>query len=263
MRIAVLGAGRMGSWFARLLSKQNEVAVFDTDPGRTGSMEGVVVLNELKDLKGFEPELLINSVDLKHTIEAFEEAVPFLPLDCTLCDITSVKGELSQYYEQSGRAYISIHPMFGPTLGDLDNVKGENVVLIKGSKPETAAYFRDLFEGLGLHVYEYTFQEHDRMMAYSLTTPFVATLTFSACVTDTTVPGTTFARHMEIAQNLLKEDNELLTEILFSPLSLEQIEQITRRLEYLKHIIRGEDYEEADKFLHDLERNIGLKREAE
>ena len=95
------------------------------------------------------------------------------------------------------------------------------------------------------------------MMAYSLTTPFISSLVFASCVDSTAVPGTTFARHMKIAKGLLSEEDHLLCEVLFNPHSLPQLDRITARLEYLKHIIKGRDREEAKKFLDKLRKKIG------
>jgi prephenate dehydrogenase len=98
--------------------------------------------------------------------------------------------------------------------------------------------------------------EHDRMMAYSLTLPFVSSLVFSSCVTMSTVPGTTFRKHLEVARGLLGEDEYLLTEILFNPESLAQLEKISSRLNYLWHIVKQRDEEEARKFLGALRKNL-------
>jgi len=71
------------------------------------------------------------------------------------------------------------------------------------------------------------------------------------------VPGTTFPTHMGVVDNLLNEDNEWLNEILFTQLSLKQIEHITNRLEYLKHIIRKKDHDVANTFIKQFRNDPG------
>ena len=61
---------------------------------------------------------------------------------------------------------------------------------------------------------------------------------------------------MELAKGILAEDDSLLSEILFNPESIKQLETITSNLEYLKHIILARDYEEAGKFFDRLRGNI-------
>jgi len=70
------------------------------------------------------------------------------------------------------------------------------------------------------------------------------------------VPGSTFKKHHEIAKGLLSEDDTLLAEILFNPYSLSQLEEVTNKLEFLKHVIRQRDFDEAEKFFNRLRKNI-------
>ncbi|MBW2202939.1 MAG: prephenate dehydrogenase/arogenate dehydrogenase family protein, partial [Deltaproteobacteria bacterium] len=69
-------------------------------------------------------------------------------------------------------------------------------------------------------------------------------------------PGTTFRKHLDIAKGLFSEDDHLLSEIMFNPYTVKQIEEINSKLAYLTHIIRGRDYEEMQKFLNNLRHNI-------
>ena len=95
------------------------------------------------------------------------------------------------------------------------------------------------------------------MMAYSLTTPFISSLVFASCVDKTAVPGTTFANHMRIAKGLLSEDDKLLSEVLFNPYSVQQIEKITAKLEFLKHVIKARESGEASRLFGKLRENLG------
>jgi len=256
MRIAVIGTGNMGSWFARELCKDHEIAVYDKNPEKAKALKDVRILAELPELRDFRAEMLLNAVSLQHTVEAFESTKEYLPEDCLLCDVTSIKGELPAYYEKSKRRFVSIHPMFGPTFANMENLKKENCVIIKESDQKAANFFRYFFGRLGLKIFDYSFEEHDRMMAYSLTTPFAASLVFASCVDDTAVPGATFARHRNLAKGLLSEDDHLLAEILFNPESMPQLERIISRMEFLKHVIKGRDYDEAKRFFDKLRRNV-------
>ena len=268
-RIAILGFGKMGSWLARELAKDRdkEVAAYDINAGNKIAIQKIATqaknvmdirqLNDVSQLAQFKPELLINAVSLQNTIPAFENAVKHLPKDCMIADVASVKAGLAEFYRSCGFRFVSMHPMFGPVFANMESLKEENVVLIKESDSSGKEFFRDFFANLGLRIFEYSFEEHDRMMAYSLTTPFAASLVFAACMEKNTVPGTTFARHRKIAKGLLSEDDHLLAEILFNPNSAAQIEKITAKLEFLKHIIRGRDYEEAKKFFNKLRKNLG------
>jgi len=255
MRIAILGAGHMGRWLTSELARDNEVAVYDTDGARTVGLPLVKSLTGMTGLEKFAPEILINAVSLQNTVLAFEAAAPHLPPYCLLCDVASVKGEIPAYYKKAGFRFASVHPMFGPTFANVQQLKDENVIIISESDPQGVRFFRDFFARLDLKISEVSFEEHDRMIAYSLALPFASTMVFAASMERTTVPGTTFKKHLEIARGLLSEDDYLLGEIIFGPHSLEQLDKVTSRLEFLKHVIKGRDYEEARAFFAKLREN--------
>ncbi len=257
MKIAVIGAGHMGGWFAReLIKDKHTLAVFDLNPHQTAGFQNNHVLQALPELAEFAPEVLLNAVSIQHTVKAFEACVPYLPDHCVLVDVASVKGEVPGYYQQAGFRYASLHPMFGPTFANVNDLREENVILITESDPNIKEFFRAFFRQRELNIFEFSFKKHDQMTAYSLSLPFASTLVFAACMDNTTVPGTTFKRHLAIAKGLLSEDDHLLAEILFNRYSLEQLEKVTSRLEFLKHVIRARDYEEGQRFFKRLRENI-------
>ena len=257
MRIAIVGAGNMGSWLAREFLSDHQVAVYDKDDVRLSRLPHAVrLLSGLSEIEIFQPDLFINAVNLQHTIPVFEEVAPYLSKGIIICDMASVKGKIADYYGSAGFKFVSVHPMFGPTFANMQMLKEENVVIIDESCEEGKLFFSRLFSRLGCRIFQYSFEDHDRMMAYSLTTPFVSSMVFAACVDSKAVPGTTFKRHMTIAENLLSEDDHLLAEILFNQYSLAELEKITARLEFLKHIIRAKDQTEASSFFEKLRENI-------
>lgn len=258
MRIFILGSGRMGSWLAWELACEHEVAVFDKDPARRGIIKTVNYLDSLTKLADFKPELCINAVSLQHSQAAFREVLDFLPNDCLLCDIMSVKGSISDFYAQQSRPFISVHPMFGPTFSDIAKLEKENAIIISESDSRGKAFFRGFFEKLKINIVEYSFQEHDEAIAYSLSTPFAATLVFAANMEKQQAPGSTFKKHLEIAKGLLSEDDYLLAEILFNPWSGPQLDNISRVLEKISSIIKEKDHQRMIDFLHSLRKNLGL-----
>lgn len=87
--------------------------------------------------------------------------------------------------------YVSTHPMFGPTFANLSALSTENAIVITEGDYMGRIFFLDLFRRLGLHVHEYSFEEHDEAMAYSLSVPFISTFIFSAVMKHQDAPGTT------------------------------------------------------------------------
>jgi len=256
MKILILGAGKMGTFLTDVLCIQHEVALYDTDARKLRFVFNTLRLTQLDEIREFEPELLINCVTLKYTIEAFEKVLPYIPQNCIISDIASVKTGLQEYYEKCGRRYVSTHPMFGPTFATLDNLSTQSAIIISESDHMGKAFFKDLYHSLRLKIFEYTFEEHDETIAYSLSIPFASTLVFASVMKHQEAPGTTFKRHMDIAKGLFSEDDFLLSEILFNPHTSPQLENIRKELLDLLDIIDNKDNERMLAFLTKVRKNI-------
>ncbi len=256
MRILVLGAGKMGSFFLDLLSFEHETAVYERDAKRLRFTYNTLRFTTLEEIKDFKPELVINAVTVKYTIDAFKDIIPIVPKDCIISDIASVKTGLKEFYEASGMRYVSTHPMFGPTFANLNQLSEENAIIISEGDDEGKLFFRNLYKNLGLNIYEYTFDEHDKTVAYSLSIPFVSTFVFAAVMKHQDAPGTTFKRHMRIAKGVLNEDDYLLQEILFNPYTNENVAQIRKELKELLDIIDNKDSERMKKYLTKIRDNV-------
>ena len=256
MKILILGAGKMGAFFTDLLSFEHETAVYDADPKRLRFMYNTLRFTSLEEIQQFGPQLVINAVTLKHTLDAFRSVLPLLPADCILSDIASVKTGLQEFYESCGRRYVSTHPMFGPTFANLGALSDENAIIISEGDYMGRIFFKDLYMRLGLHICEYTFEQHDETVAYSLSIPFVSTFVFAAVMKDLDAPGTTFTRHMAIARGVLGEDDCLLREILFNPRTGGQVSKIRDELQELLAIIDERDEVRLDAYLKRIREHI-------
>jgi len=145
MRILVMGAGKMGSFFLDLLSFDHETAVYERDPKRMRFTYNTQRFTSMEEIEEFKPELVINAVTVKYTIPAFEEVLPYVPEDCILSDISSVKTGLKDWYEKCGHRYVSTHPMFGPTFANLHQLSEENAIIISEGDYMGRIFFKDLY----------------------------------------------------------------------------------------------------------------------
>lgn len=256
MKILIIGAGKMGSFFCDLLSQEHEVAIYDTDPRRLLFSYMCRRFASLDEVAKFEPDMVINAVTLKFTIDAFRQVLPSLPERTILCDIASVKTGLPEFYAETGHPFVSTHPMFGPTFASLSNLANENAIIINEGDHLGRVFFRDLYGRLGLHIEEYTFAEHDETIAYSLSIPFASTLVFAGCMKPQSAPGTTFKRHLAIAKGLMGEDDYLLSEILFNPHTSAQLEKIRAQLAELRDIVDRHDAQAMTDYLARVRANL-------
>lgn len=256
MKILILGAGKMGSFFSDLLSFEHDVAVYDPEPKRLRFMFNCRRFSSLDEVDEFIPDLVLNAATVKYTLDAFNAVLPHLPDKTILSDIASVKTGLKEFYESSNHPYVSTHPMFGPTFASLSNLSNENAIIISEGDHLGKVFFRDLYNRLHLHIEEYTFAEHDLTIAYSLSIPFASTLVFASNMKHQDAPGTTFKRHMAIANGLMGEDDYLLSEILFNPHTSEQLQNISDKLSELKEIVDSHDSDRMKLFLKKVRENL-------
>ena len=256
MKILILGAGKMGTFFTDVLCMQHEVALFDVNPKNLRFVFNTYRMTSYDEVKEFEPELLINCVTLNHTLDAFKAVLPYLPQNCIISDIASVKTGLPEFYKECGMRYVSTHPMFGPTFANLEDLSRQNAIIISESDHMGKVFFKDLYSSLRLNIFEYTFLQHDETIAYSLSIPFVSTMVFAAVMKHQDAPGTTFKKHMGIARGLFSEDDYLLTEILFNPFTSGQVENIRKELKDLLALIEAKDTVKLQEYLKRLRKNI-------
>ena len=256
MKILVIGAGNMGAWFVESLCLEHDVAVFDTNKSKLRYFFNSHRFVSLDQIGAFAPDLVINAVSLQNTVSAFDNVLPYLPKDCIISDITSVKNNLHDYYLTTDRRFVSTHPMFGPTFASLKELSLQSAVIITESDPEGKEFFRNFYTSLNINIFDYSFVQHDETMAYSLSIPFTSTMVFAACMKHQETPGTTYKKHLDIAHGLLSENDYLLSEILLNPHTLPQIELITEKLSKLTEMVKRKDTHALHEFVGELRKNI-------
>jgi prephenate dehydrogenase len=166
MKILVAGAGKMGSWLIESLCLDYEVAAYDNDLTRLKYFFNTVKLVSPEEIREFNPDMVINAVNLEITVQVFTEILPYLRKDCILADITSVKNGLQKFYPESGFRFVSTHPMFGPTFANIKDLTGQSAIIIRESDEEGKAFFRKFYSSFHLNIFDYSFTEHDQTIAY-------------------------------------------------------------------------------------------------
>ena len=257
MNILVIGAGKMGGWMARLLSHEHQTAIMDSNPRKTNKLSGLLRLNDFQDIPEFAPDMIINAVGLTSTLPVFRELLPVVSSQTILADMASVKNGLSHFYQNCGCPFVSVHPMFGPTFAHMEILRGENAIIIEESDPAGKKFFEALFTKLNLNIHLMSFQQHDQSMADSLSVPFILSMLFAGSSVNQQIhPGTTWAKHMQIAKGLFSEDDTLLSEVLMNPPTLNKIEHLQEKLRHLKTAIEKSDNQSILNFIRKTRSNL-------
>ncbi len=227
----------MGSWLAKELSGKHEIAVysrtFEKAQKVASALKNAIAMRDLNELENFKPELLINAVSLQNTLEAFESALPHIPKECAIADVASIKTGIQEYYSKCGHSFVSVHPMFGPTFANVEALENENAVIITESDPRLKEFFRKFFARLKLNLFEYTFREHDEMMAVVLgLSHFIAIVAADTLLNSDRMPrmagtsGITYRVLLTLIESVLSEDPALYASLQMNLPGVSQLEQI-------------------------------------
>ncbi len=105
--------------------------------------------------------LVLLAVPIERTCDLIA-ALPELPSDCVLADITSIKrAPLSAMLAAHPGPVVGLHPMFGP---DVRSLAGQLVVVCHGRDPARYQWLLDLISGWGARLGEETAERHDQAM---------------------------------------------------------------------------------------------------
>jgi prephenate dehydrogenase len=282
MKIAVIGAGKMGVWFAKFFNDKNEEVVL-ADRKR----------EKLEALKDLPVDLTTNfkeavcyadQIYLCVSINAIEEVVktigPVLHQGQVVMDICSIKEApvktMHQYIK--GATVLGTHPVFGPGS---HGVKGKAYILTPTNVEEEkfAVEFKKWLEEQEANVFIMSPTKHDELMSVVLGFPhflgLVAceTLLEQKNYTETkNVAGTTYRMLFTLAESTALETPDLFARLQTSLPELGKIEDqfmakaqewlnliknkdtaaIVKRMEQLKKqlVETNHDYEESYKIMY-------------
>jgi len=148
--VVVGGAGGMGAMWVRMLGLSGyQVRVLDLPQSHRSA--------ELLDGAG----LVVIAVPIHDTVEVIE-ALPPLPQDCLLVDLTSVKtAPLEAMLRVHPGPVLGLHPMFGP---DVDSFAKQVVACCAGRDAEASAWLVEQIRLWGARVHEVSAEDHDAAM---------------------------------------------------------------------------------------------------
>jgi prephenate dehydrogenase len=242
--ILILGYGKLGKWIAQELSKNYKVMIYEKNLLSVKETNNLQFIRSSEEISSHSPDLIINAVNLNNTVSSFDSVLKYLPDDAILSDITSLKEGMLEYYKRTGFRFVSTHPMFGPTQGNMNNLKDQNALIIEESDNEGTNFFINFYRSQNIRIHFISFYRHDKLMSEALSLPFLTLLSFAANTEEMETPGTTYQKESITARKLLNEDTHLIAEILLNPNSLKQIDKLNSFLEKLYNVILSKDYKE-------------------
>ncbi len=272
MRVAVIGAGKMGRWFTRFFKDEGYSVVVSSRTRSKAEALGdefgaEVADNNVEAVQGADWVLLCVSLDGLEPV--LKEIGSHIQAGQAVMDIGSIKEipvQLLHKYVENG-VTLGTHPVFGPGAKSL---VGQNFVLTPVDEEERrfAAEFRGWLKARGAEVSFLAPRRHDELMALVLGFPhFVGLVAGDALVNRSDfvdakrVGGASYKLLLTLAGAVAAEEPVFYSNLHMSLPEMEQIEELflSKVEEWLKLVKRkdcegfGRKMEEVKKRLRELD----------
>jgi len=167
-------------------------------------------------------DLALISVPIAVTVDVIHKLAPYLPAECVLADITSIKeAPLKAMLKAHDGPVIGLHPLFGPPTSTFEK---QIVVATPGRDQSACRWLTDQFSAWGGVVVPSTAQEHDDIMGIVQTLRHFATFAFGQFLSrrrvdlHRTLEFSSPIYRLELAMvgRLFTQDASLYAEIIFA-----------------------------------------------
>ncbi|MEW6592720.1 MAG: prephenate dehydrogenase/arogenate dehydrogenase family protein [Candidatus Hadarchaeota archaeon] len=166
MKVAVVGMGTMGKWFASFAKRNlGEVIVVsrDIEKARRVARE-LGVRAETMGRAAAEADIIFVAAPIHATPDVVKSLSAQAKKGALLADMASVKREVvgTMWRLDAGVELVSIHPLFGPGA---KTIKGKDVLVVPVKPGPKYRGLKRMLTRLGANVAELDAEEHDRLMA--------------------------------------------------------------------------------------------------
>ena len=236
MRTAILGAGKMGVWFAKFCKEKGDTIVI-----ADRNAEKLAKLKKELNVETADFQTAVKDADrvlICVSISSFEEIVkkisPAIHQGQVVMDVCSIKefpvNVMHQYLK--GALVLGTHPVFGPGS---NGVKHKAYVLTP-TNPEETAYaeeYKTWLEKEEAHVFIMTPQKHDELMSVVLGLPhFLGLVACETLLEQPSFPeskqlaGTTYRMLFTLAEATAQETPDLYANVQTKLAGLGKIEEL-------------------------------------
>lgn len=223
MKIAIVGAGKMGRWFTRLFRREGyQVVVSDKNRANLSRIEDEphVRIGDTKQAIR-EAHWILICVPISNFEEALEEIGSQVTANQTVMDICSIKDspvKSMHKYIKTG-TILGTHPMFGPTAR---SIKHQRFILTptNAREREFAKTFKRWLEERQARVTILTPKKHDELMSLVLGLPHFLSvaightlLSYADAMGSTEVAGPSYKKLLAQVKAAASQDPEFYSNL--------------------------------------------------
>ncbi|MCW4047312.1 MAG: prephenate dehydrogenase/arogenate dehydrogenase family protein [Candidatus Bathyarchaeota archaeon] len=237
MRIAILGAGKMGVWFAKFFLKEGySVVLADRKKEKLAKLKNELRVETAADfaeaVQGADKVLICVSISaFESVVKAIGSSIRDGQVVMDICSIKEKPVKIMHDYIKQGLV-LGTHPVFGPGSKGVEN---KAFVLTPTNKREAefAEGFKKWLETRKARVFVLTPKKHDELMSVVLGFPHF--LGLAACDTlveqadyaeTKKVAGTTYRMLFTLAEVTALENPELFSSLQFNLPDMDKIENL-------------------------------------
>ena len=234
MKIAIIGAGKMGRWFTRLFVEEGD-SVIVSSRSREKLLKirdefGVEITDNVKAVKK------VDRVFICVPLESFEAVVKeihsHIRPDQIVMDICSIKErtvEIMHQYIKTGTT-LGTHPVFGPGVKSIEN---QNFVLtpVNDEEKRFAWEFKRWLEERRAKVFIMSPRKHDELMSVVLGLPHFlglvvcdVLLNYPNFLETKKVAGASYKILLTLAEAVASEETEFYTSLQMNLPGIDKIE---------------------------------------
>jgi prephenate dehydrogenase len=269
MKTAILGAGKMGVWFAKFCKENGEHVILADRKKEKLAKLGKELGVETADFA--EAVEKADNIMICVSINAFEDIVkkiaPNVRKGQNVLDVCSVKEQpvriMHKYIKNA--LILGTHPVFGPGSQGVRN-KAYVLTPTNGEERAFAEKYKGWLEKVGARVFIMSPEKHDKLMSVVLGMPhFIGLVACDTLLEQTdyaetkNLAGTTYRMLFTLAEVTALENPELFSSLQFNLPEMDKIEKlfIEKAREWL-NLIEQKDLEAIAAKMEQLKSKLKL-----
>ena len=282
MRIAILGAGKMGVWFAKFFLEEGySIVVADRKKEKLARLKkelAVETTDFVEAVKGADRVLICVSISaFEPVVKTISSSIREGQIVMDICSVKETPVKIMHNHIKQGLV-LGTHPVFGPGSKDIKN-KAFILTPTSRQEEEFAEDFKNWLEARKARVFVMPPKKHDKLMSVVLGLPhFLGLVACDTLLEQANYPetkdvaGTTYRMLFTLAEVAAVENPELFASLQLNLPELEKIESslikkahtwldlikqkdqaaITRKMEQLKVKLMktSRDYERSYEIMY-------------
>ena len=267
MKIAVIGAGKMGVWFAKFFeSKGYDVILADRKKEKLEAQKELLVdlTTSLQEAVHDADQILL-CVSINAMEEVAKAISPAIHEGQVVMDICSIKEApvktMHQYLK--GATILGTHPVFGPGSNGIKH-KAYVLTPTNAKEQEFAEHFKKWLEQEEAHVFIMSPQKHDELMSVVLGLPhFLGLVACETLLEQKNLPetkkvaGTTYRMLFTLAEATALETPDLYASVQTNLANLGEIEDLfMAKAQELLTLIKNKDQKAIVERMEQLKKKL-------